>query len=387
MNGFVFDSIKSFKNETNPVSMFDITSAPIINTLATEYAVFDHWFCSIPGPTDPNRQFAMSGTSLGVLSNFNGTLYPQQSYFDYLAEHNRTFAGYYQDDLWALGYFEDLIFNAENRQRIKELEPNFFDDIASGNIADFTWLQPRASAHKDKLPTWQHPDASINEGERLIKQVYEAIRASPVWDETLFVITYDEHGGFYDHVVPPFEGVPAPDSNIASNGFKFDRLGVRIPTIAISPWIQAGTIVSSALPGESPTPTSAFDSTSILATSNILLGLADEGVAPLGDRMAWANTFAGLFNTLESPRTDCPMTLDFDIPNPSADAYDLQRAKPLNEHLEAQLIFYCAMNYPELHAMNECPGRPEIMNNQGLASDWMKREMKKFQSSTFSKKV
>jgi phospholipase C len=75
MDGFVYDSIRNGLNETNPVSMFDIVSAPIINTLAMEFAVFDNWFCSVPGPTDPNRQFAMSGTSLGVLTNFNGTLY------------------------------------------------------------------------------------------------------------------------------------------------------------------------------------------------------------------------------------------------------------------------------------------------------------------------
>ena len=99
MDGFVYDSIVNGLTEDNPVSMFDSTSAPIINTLATEFAVFNSWFCSIPGPTDPNRQFAMAGTSEGILTNFNGTLYTQQSYLDYLTDYNRTFAGYYQDDL------------------------------------------------------------------------------------------------------------------------------------------------------------------------------------------------------------------------------------------------------------------------------------------------
>lgn len=73
------------------------------------------------------------------------------------------------------------------------------------------------------------------------------------------------------------DGVPAPDDNVASNGFKFNQLGVRIPTIAISPWIKKGTIISDGLAGEKPTPTSAFDATSILATSNKLLGLDREG--------------------------------------------------------------------------------------------------------------
>lgn len=303
MDGFVYDSIMNGKNETNPVSMFDELSAPILNTLALEFAVFDNWFASVPGPTDPNRQFAMSGTSVGILTNFNGTLYTQQSYLDYLRVHNRTIAGYYQDDLWQLGAYEDLL-RPENSIYIKDLDTNFYSDVAAGNLADFTWLQPRMSTLEDKLPTWQHPDASVNEGERLIKQVYEAIRAGPKWEETLFLITYDEHGGFYDHVTPPFEGVPAPDDNVASNGFAFNQLGIRIPTIAISPWIPKGTVVSDALPGERPTETSQFDSTSIMATSNIILGLKNEQT--LGERMKWANTFAGLMTTLDKPRQDCP---------------------------------------------------------------------------------
>ena len=79
-------------------------------------------------------------------------------------------------------------------------------------------------------PDWQHPDASVKEGERLIKNVYEALRNSPQWEQTAFVLMYDEHGGFYDHVTPPQVGVPSPD-NVKSvpDGFNFDRLGIRIP--------------------------------------------------------------------------------------------------------------------------------------------------------------
>ena len=108
MNGFVHNALLHSLNSTNPVSMFDPSSAPILNTLASDFAVFDRWFASIPSSTDPNRAFALSGTSQGVLGNFNGTLWPQQSYFDYLREHNRTFRGYYQDDLWIFAAFEDI---------------------------------------------------------------------------------------------------------------------------------------------------------------------------------------------------------------------------------------------------------------------------------------
>jgi phospholipase C len=147
----------------------------------------------------------------------------------------------------------------------------------------------------------------VIEGEKFIKRIYEAIRKSPKWNETLFLLTYDEHGGFADHVPPPSIGVPAPDDNKAPNGFAFDRLGVRVPTVAISPWIKKGTIIHDSIEGEKPTPTSAFDSTSIMATTNILLGL--NNIEPLGKRMAWANTFATIFDELDEPRSDCPIKL------------------------------------------------------------------------------
>lgn len=400
MNGFISNALENGLNESNPVRMFDMASAPIINSLAMEFAVFDQWFCSFPGSTDPNRAFAMSGTSRGITENFNGTLYTQQSYFDYLREHGRSFAGYYQDDLWALGYFEDLL-EPENSQFIKELEPYFFDDVAAGNLANFTWLQPRMSTiSPDKMPTWQHPDASVREGEKLIKEIYEAIRAGPKWNETLFLITYDEHGGFYDHVAPPSEGVPSPDGISADNGFTFDQLGLRIPTLAISPWVAKGTLVSGAPQPETeqPTSTSAFDSTSTLATANILLGLSAEEAPPLSDRMAWANTFASIFDVLDEPRTDCPETLpplttytattgaaaSTATSTNSEFTFDVQRAKPLNEHMEAQLLYFCVVNHPEEQRQGTCPGRPELKFNQGLASDWMLSELAQFKSRNFT---
>lgn len=76
-----------------------------------------------------------------------------------------------------------------------------------------------------------------------MKNVYEALRNGPKWNETLFIITYDEHGGFYDHVHPPQNGVPNPDGKKNSDGFNFDRLGIRVPTIAISPWIEKGVLI------------------------------------------------------------------------------------------------------------------------------------------------
>ena len=83
------------------------------------------------------------------------------------------------------------------------------------------------------------------EGQRFVKEVYEALRSGPQWEETLLVITYDEHGGFYDHVPTPAGAgvVPSPDGIVSAApiSFAFDRLGVRVPAILVSPWIEPGT--------------------------------------------------------------------------------------------------------------------------------------------------
>ena len=96
---------------------------------------------------------------------------------------------------------------------------------------------------KDSPANDDHPSHDVANGQRLVKEVYETLRGSPQWNETLLVITYDEHGGFYDHVQTPYVNVPNPDGNTGPPPafFKFDRLGVRVPTIMVSPWIKKGT--------------------------------------------------------------------------------------------------------------------------------------------------
>lgn len=88
-----------------------------------------------------------------------------------------------------------------------------------------------------------HPSHDVANGQKLVKEVYETLRTSPQWNQSLLVITYDEHGGFYDHVQTPYVNVPSPDGNTAPppTFFKFDRLGVRVPTIMVSPWIIKGS--------------------------------------------------------------------------------------------------------------------------------------------------
>jgi len=141
MNGFLKTAVDAKGDLSNPISMFTPTSAPIINTLAANYAVFDRWFASVPSSTDPNRGYAMSGTSNGVTNNFNGTLWTQQSHIDFLNARNVSAGGYYQDDLWALGYFTDF-HKDMNAVRIKEMD-SFYTDLDNNALPEYTWLQVR----------------------------------------------------------------------------------------------------------------------------------------------------------------------------------------------------------------------------------------------------
>lgn len=104
-------------------------------------------------------------------------------------------------------------------------------------------VEQRYTDTKSEPGNDDHPSHDVYQGQMFVKEVYETLRASPQWNETLFVITYDEHGGFYDHVTTPVRGVPSPDGIVGPEPFlfKFDRLGVRVPTIAVSPWIEKGT--------------------------------------------------------------------------------------------------------------------------------------------------
>ena len=136
-----------------------------------------------------------------------------------------------------------------------------------------------------------HPLNDVRKGERLVKQVYESLRASRFWPETMLVITFDEHGGFFDHVPPPPAVSPGGDVRYAdaSHRFDFDRLGVRVPAVVVSAYTQRNTIVGTS-------PQEFFDHASILATVEKRFGLR-----PITQRDAAARTLEGALNS-SSPR-------------------------------------------------------------------------------------
>jgi len=250
---------------------------------------------------------------------------------------------YYEDSLsWAI-FMDDLRREVSKPNLVKMSQ--FYKDAAAGTLPNYAFIEPRISANKNAsdLPSYglanhQHPVASVREGERLMKNMYEALRNGPKWNSTLFIITYDEHGGFYDHVPPPQIGVPNPDGILSKIGFSYERLGVRIPTIAISPWIKRGTLVHEAPSSQKPTDTSQWELSSIPATVQKLFALQG---GPLTKRDAWAATFEHLI-VGDMPRTDCPTKLP-NVPPPTLEEFERQYNLPLDEHAEGVITMLCEM--------------------------------------------
>jgi phospholipase C len=298
-----------------PAKCYTAAQVPIINELATQFAVCDAWFSSMPGPTWPNRFFIHAASSGGLDDSpsgaasfgnvaFDGYTFNNGSIFDALDDacvEWRIFAGDSFPQVLAL-----------SGMTINELEGRVhdYDDFAEAvNDKDFStsyvFIEPDygndlpPSAEDYTCGNSQHPVDDVTRGERLIKDVYETIRNSPHWNSSVLLVTYDEHGGFFDHVPPPgaAEGVVSPGDGIADednnhHDFTFMQLGLRVPAIVISPLIPKGTVDNTR-----------YDHTSLLATLESFFRLK-----PLTNRDAGANTLNHLFS-LASPRTDAPTTL------------------------------------------------------------------------------
>jgi phospholipase C len=241
MQGFIksyFTKMQNVQHSRNIMNCFSPDNLPVLTYLAQQYAVCDRWFSSLPGPTVPNRLFAHFGTSFGKVDNSMKFGDNGKSIYSRLFNAGRSPKIYYFDEQSASVGFTFLL---QNQPQTMGTYKDFLSDAAAGNLPDYSFLEPNYSDHDNLLASDQHPDHNVIAGENFIADVYNHIRQSPLWDSTLLLILYDEHGGTFDHVLPPKiqpDGTPDPVS-----GFQFDRLGIRVPAIFVSPWIQPGTII------------------------------------------------------------------------------------------------------------------------------------------------
>ena len=307
MGGFVFNN-----GNAQVMQTYTPEQLPVLNGLAREFAISDAWFSSMPAATDVNRSFALTGSAQQQLNNFMSPpqylYWPQQphrpSIWKLLWANGMTDWKIYNSIKWQAHPFTYQLFlegqipsvdagvSAGAQDHIAPID-QFYADAAAGTLPAFSYLEPVWIGEAGT--TSYHPGEDLVPGEEQLNKIYNALRQGPAWEETLFVITFDEHGGIYDHAVPPAAKNPWPNDRL--DGFSCDIMGVRVPAIVVSPWIEPQTVFRSATGV-------AFDHTSILATLLQWCGIPKSRWF-LGERTNHAPTFENLL-TRAQPRTEAP---------------------------------------------------------------------------------
>lgn len=297
-NGYVANYAEHLKNKDNndPLAgseqimhCFNPEKLKVLATLAREYCLCDNWHSSMPGPTWPNRFFVHAGTSGGQTNN-NMVLWKAQTVFQKLARGNHDWGIFFQDIPQSLAIRS--LWKAFLSRKNFHFMPRFFEWAEAGKLPSYSFIEPQ---YFEFLPAQkkaddQHPPHDVINGEWLISDIYNALRASPKWESTLFVILYDEHGGTYDHQ-PPSTATPTES---VSEEFDFSRLGVRVPAVLVSPYIAKNTVDHTL-----------YDHTSLIATLGKILNV---NTSSLSRRTREANTFQHNLS-LPEPRTNTPKTI------------------------------------------------------------------------------
>lgn len=293
---FVAEYVRSFPASTTAqrneiMGYFPAGALPALHQLAEHFTICDRWFASVPGPTWVNRFFLHTGTARGIArmpndaSDFGGfALYDQRTIYDELNAHGKTWRIYFHDtpqSLVLVGQWKSE--NKLNYAHIDRLEADAADPAA--DFPAFVFVEPQYAGDNAND---DHPPYDVMAGDKLIARVYNAVRSNDaLWRSILLIVLFDEHGGYYDHVEPP--AAPQPDG--CTLEYAFDRLGVRVPAVLVSPWVAAGVFPSD--------KSIHFDHTSL---GKYLCN--KWGLSPLGSRMQQANSIEGVLRLDSPPRVD-----------------------------------------------------------------------------------
>jgi phospholipase C len=347
MRGFYLDyATTSSKSPTDILQCYSSDQVPVITGLARNYAVCDRWFASCPTQTWPNRAFTHLGTSLGKVNNwpYDPFHYDTKTIFNVL---DGLTAPWGEPVSWAV--FNDSIFPSLTRVQL----PKLWDNSLDGHFQHFEVFKERAA--EGILPTYsfiepsfildpndEHPPHDVRLGETFIYQVWRAVVTGKHWEQTLLLITYDEHGGCYDHVKPPFGAVPPDDaSKHGDAGFGFDRFGVRVPAILISPYVEPGTVFRS----ETAVP---YDHTSILAMLRNWLGISASRMLTSA-RLKAAPSFENVLTRSEPNR----FTEEVKPREDNLAALRISMSEPLNDVQKSIVVAMEAKRAGRAFAINE----------------------------------
>jgi phospholipase C len=305
---------------------FRPAEVPILSALARSFGVSDRWHASAPCETWPNRYFAHCGTGGGWVNNersFPPYRLPRllPTVFRRLEAHGYSWRVYFHDlpqvatlvDLWPRLLTHFSLFEGE-----------FERDAWDGRLPNYSFIEPRyfPSRLLQAVPNDEHPPHDLVYGEQLIAAVYNAVRAAPTWPRTLLLVLFDEHGGCFDHVPPPPAvppGGPYPD------GFCFDRYGVRVPAVIVSPYATPGSIIRP--PMAEGAPAYPFDHCSILSTLHALFEIGP----PPTPRVAAAPDLLSAL-TLAGPDNNGPARLEQRSRRPAKGEVRAHRYRRRNRH-------------------------------------------------------
>lgn len=286
------------------IGYYDQTDLPYYYELATQYATSDRWFSAVLAPTIPNRMYLLTGTSFGFIRpnpDSHHAPYPQKTLFRALTEAGISWRYYYQDSSVFLAEFADWATEQGKVRNIAE-----YYNILSGADADTKLPQVIFIERASQLGLDEHPHGKgVQVGAANTKKIIDALMNSAAWKSSVFILYYDEGGGFYDHV-PPI-AVTAPDStppNLQSGDRQgdFATSGFRTPMIVVSPFAKPHYI--------SHTP---MESTSVWKFIETRFG-----VPPLTQRDATANDMSEFFDFASPPRLAIPPLPD----QPTSDPCD-----------------------------------------------------------------
>ena len=293
-------------NLADPMAYYTRAELPIYHALFDNYAICDRWFCPVAGPTWPNRFYLHAATSGGLKTNDHLNVWKTKTLWSALRKKCLSATNFYGDVPWVAGAFPtsvghlDFLGPGLNLARIFDNQPlapvngsgGIFPEWARRIVGKSTFQE---LCREGKLPTVSildpayltapvddHPPHDVMAGQTFVSAIYKMLSQSPDWHKTLFLITYDEHGSFYDHVAPP--------TVEAEERAEFKRQGIRVPTLVVGPYIKKSFVSKKQ-----------YDHVSFLSTITRRFDLD-----PLNDRVRTANDLADCVdrNALESRPRD-----------------------------------------------------------------------------------
>jgi len=316
VNGGAMDGFVQSTGAREPMGYYTPEVLPFAYSLASQFTVGDRWFCSVPGPTYPNRRFLLAGTAYGDTVTTVETLFdappPHGTIFDVLSAQNISWCDYFSDLPMTSVIPSIILKHAEHHAPIAK----FFHDCQAGTLPAVSFVDPRIGVLSDigaplkSLPgivrdalsvlgaDFEGTDPAETEedpqdmywGEAWAATLIQAVLDSTAWERTLLIYLYDEHGGYYDHVAPPAAIAPdaiAPQLQPGDPPGAYDVYGPRVPAVVVSPYSAAGGVTSVV-----------HDHTSVLATIE-----AKWNLPALTDRDAAANDVMDFLDLDLAPRT------------------------------------------------------------------------------------